>query len=116
MSAGEVFQQFYVELVTALPMNDSLFLANLFTRGLLPGDLKQQIRVEKTLTDKATCFLDHKISHDVSIGNSTSFYQLLNVMEDSGNKTLKMLAGAALKKGPSSTAGYCNVQFVNAAS
>ena len=102
MSTSEVFQQFYVELVTILPMDDSLFLAKLFACGLLPGDLKQQIKAEKTPVDKATCFLDHKISSDVSVGNLRSFNKLLDVMEDSGNDSLKELAEEikiALKRG-----------------
>ena len=106
MSTSEVFQQFYVELVTILPMNDSLFLAKLFAHGLLPGDLKQQINAKNTPVDKATCFLDHKISSDVSVGNSTSFNKLLDVMEDSGNDSLKELAEEikiALKRGPLNT-------------
>ena len=111
MSTSKVFQQFYVKLVTILPMDDSLFLAKLFGYGLLPGDLKQKIKAEKTSVDKATCFLDHRISSDVSVGNSTTFNELLNVMEDSGN-SLKVLAEeikTALKEGSVNTdnaAGY----------
>ena len=102
MSASEVFRQFYVKLVKKLPMDDSLFSAELFACGLLPGDLKQQIKAEKTPVDKATCFLDYKISSDVCVGDSTSFNKLLNVMEDSENDSLKALAEeikTALKEG-----------------
>ena len=108
MSTSEVFRQFYVKLVKKLPMDDSLFTAELFAHGLLPGDLKQQIKAEKTPVDKATCFLDHKISSDVSDGNSTNFNKLLDVMEDSENDSLKELAEkikTALKEGPVNTAG-----------
>ena len=92
MSTSKVFQRYYYELVVILPMDDALFLAKLFACGLLPGDLKQSIKAEKTQAKKATCFLDHRISSDVSIGNSTTFNKLLNVMEDSGNDSLKVLA------------------------
>ena len=106
MSTSEVFQQFYVKLVKKLPMDDSLFTAELFACGLLPGDLKQQINTKNTPVDKATYFLDHKISPDVSVGNSTSFDKLLDVMEDSGNDSLKELAEeikTALKEEPVNT-------------
>ena len=103
MSTSEVFQRFYEKLVTMLPMDDSLFLAKLFGCGLLPGNCKQQIKAEKTPVDKATCFLDHRISSDVSVGDSTSFNKLLSVMENSGFENLKALAGeikTALKPQP----------------
>ena len=106
MSTSEVFQQFYVKLVKKLPMDDSLFTAELFACGLLPGDLKQQINAKNTPVDKATCFLDHKISSDVSVDNSTSFNKLLDVMEDGGNDSLKELAEEikiALKEEPVNT-------------
>ena len=108
MSTSEVFQQFYVKLVKKLPIDDSLFTAELFAHGLLPGDLKQKIKAEKTPVDKATCFLDHKISSDVTAGNSTSFNKLLDVMEDSGNDSLKELAEeikTVLKEGTDNAAG-----------
>ena len=106
MSTSEVFKQFYVKLVMILPMDDPLLTAELFACGLLPGDLKQQISAMQTPVDKATCFLDHKISSDVSVGNSTSFNKLLDVMEDSGIDSLKELAEEikiALKEGPVNT-------------
>ena len=88
---SEVFKNFYVKLIKTLPLDDSLFVAELFACGLLPGDLKQQIKAERTPMDKATCFLDHTISHDVSVGNSTSLHKLLDVMEQSDNDSLKDL-------------------------
>ena len=114
MSTSEVFKQFYVKLVTVLPMDDSLFVANLYSCGLLPGDLKNQIKAEKTSIDKATCFLDHTIIPDVSVGNSANFNKLLDVMEKSGNDNLKVLVNeieTTLKEGPpntDNTAGYCS--------
>ena len=62
MSTSEVFQQFFVKLIKILPMDDPLFTAELFTCDLLPGNLKQKIEAKETRVDKATCFLDDKIS------------------------------------------------------
>ena len=112
MSTSKVFRQFYVKLVRILPMDDSLFSAQLFTCGLLPDDLDDKIKAKETPADKAKCFLDHRIRSDVSIGNSTTFNELLNVMEDSDNDSLKVLAEeikTALKEGIVNTdnaAGY----------
>ena len=92
MSTSDVFKQFYIKLIKTLPMDDSLFVAELFACGLLPGDLKHQIEAKKTLIDKATCFLDNKISRDISIDNSTSLNKLLTVMEQSDSDSLKDLA------------------------
>ena len=112
MSASEVYKQCYVKLVMALPMNDSLFLAQLFSCGLFHGDLKNQIKVEKTSADKATCFLDHVIGPSISVGNSTNFHKLLNIMEESENDRLQVLAEeikTTLKEEQINTTGYCNV-------
>ena len=112
MSASEVYKQCYVKLVMALPMNDSLFLAQLFSCGLFHGDLKNQIKAEKTSVDKATCFLDHVIGPNLSVGNSTNFHKLLNIMEESENDRLQVLAEeikTTLKEEQINTTGYCNV-------
>ena len=92
MSTSEVFRRFYVKLIKMLPMNDSLFLAELFACDLLPGNLEQQIEAKETPVDKATCFLNHRIKTDISIDDSTSFNKLLNIMEDSDYDNLKVLA------------------------
>ena len=92
MSTGEVFKQFYVELVTMLPVDDTIFLAKLFSCDLLPGNLMNEIKAEKTTVDKAMCFLNSKISRDISSGDFNSFNKLLNIMEESGHDSLKGLA------------------------
>ena len=92
MSTSEVFKQFYVELVTMLPVDDTIFLAKLFSCDLLPGNLMNEIKAEKTTADKAVCFLNGKISRDISNGDFNSFNKLLNIMEESGYDSLKGLA------------------------
>ena len=92
MSTSEVFKQFYVELVTMLPVDDTMFLAKLFSCDLLPGNLMNKVEAERTPADKAMCFLDGKIKHDISNGDDRSFNKLLDIMEESGNDSLKHLA------------------------
>jgi len=92
MSTSEVFKQFYAKLVKTLLINDGGFVAELYSSGLLPGSLKNQIKAEKTPEDKAMCFLDGKINPDISIGDFTSFDKLLNVMEECENDSVNILA------------------------
>ena len=107
MSTSKVFRKFYVQLVKVLPMNDSEFVAELYSCDLLPGNLKDRVKAEKTQADKATCFLDGKINRDVSIDDFSSLMELLKIMEENEDKSLRRLATeikVALKEG-SPTAG-----------
>ena len=91
MSTSEVFKQFFAKLAKSLPMDDPLFVAELFSHDLLPGDHYDQIESRSTRADKAVYFLNHVIKptmvHDVG-----SFNELLKVMEDSEYCNVKELA------------------------
>ena len=89
--AEEVFQDFYSKLVRILPMKDALFVADLYSKGLLPDDQKDQIKSLATQADMAEHFLDNVIKPDVTsgIGTGTSFDKLLNLMNDSENQPVK---------------------------
>ena len=87
-----VFKQFYAKLVKTLPMDDSIFIVELYSSGLLPDKLRHQIQLKCTSTDKAMCFLDGKIKPDISKGDFTSFNKLLNVMEECESDSVKILA------------------------
>ena len=60
---AKVFQQsIYSKLVETLPMDDAMFVAKLFSNDLLPGDLKNQLKlVHRTSADEAVLFLDSVI-------------------------------------------------------
>ena len=92
MSASEMFKKFYVQLVKNLPMNDSLFTAELFSNDLLPGNLKEHVESLPTKSEKASYFLDHVIKPSVTSDDGSSFDKLLNVMEDSDHQGVKELA------------------------
>ena len=91
--SGEVFQQFYSKLVETLPMDDIKLIAKLYSEGLLPGNLKSQLKSEKTSADKAALFLDSVIEPSVTSDGGSSFDKLLPVMEDSEYQHVKELAG-----------------------
>ena len=91
-SDRDVFQQFYSKLVETLPMDDVKFIAKLYSEGLLPGNLKSQLKSEKTSADKAALFLDSVIEPSVTSDGGSSFDKLLHVMEDSEYQHVKELA------------------------
>ena len=92
MSTGSVFQQFYAKLVKTLPMDDVLFRAELFARGLLSDNVKDHLESLSTSASKASYFLDHVISQGVTFGVGSSFDKLLGVMEESDYQGVRELA------------------------
>ena len=91
-STERIFRQFYVKLVKSLPLQNAVFVAELFSAHMLSIDLKKRIKAEKTPEDKATCFLDDKIYLDISKGDFRSFDVLLNIMKKKDFRTLNNLA------------------------
>ena len=90
---AEVFKQFYGELVKKLPMDNAVFIAELFSNDLLPGDLKNEMNLpHRTSAKKAVLFLDSVIEPSVTSDDGSSFDKLLNVMEDSEYQHVKELA------------------------
>ena len=93
MPVGEVFQEYYSKLVETLPMSDAIFVAKLYSRGLLPRELRDKLNLlQGTPADKATLFLNNVIEPSVISGVGSTFDKLLNVMEDSDHESLKELA------------------------
>ena len=78
MSTSEVFKEFYSKLVKTLPMNDAIFIAELYSRDLLSDDLKEHIELLTTEGRKVMYFLDHVIKPSVTSDGVSSFDKLLN--------------------------------------
>ena len=107
MSTSVVFKQFFAKLAKSLPMDDPLFVAELFSHDLLPGDHYDQIESRSTRADKAVYFLNHVIK-PAMISDVGSFNELCKVMEDSEYSNVKELAQqirSKLSEGPVNTAG-----------
>ena len=83
----EIIQRFYSDLVKVLPLNDAGFRSELFTAGLLPGNLKSEIKSKSTQAEKVEHFLDYGIMND-----STNFHKLISVMEALNNDSVQKLA------------------------
>jgi len=105
MSTSEVFQQFFATLAKSLPMDDPIFVAELFSHGLLPGNHYDKVKSLTTWAEKAIHFLDSVIRPAITTDDG-SFNELLNVMEDSefpNAKKLSQQIRSKLKEGPVST-------------
>ena len=98
MPTSKVFQHFYAKLVKMLPMDDAVFIAELFSANLLPGNVKDQVKSMSTPADKATHLLDHVIQPSVMTGVGSSFDDLIKVMEDSEYDGVKELGGIIRSK------------------
>ena len=92
MSALQVFEDNYETLVRSLPMDDAIFLARLYSKRLLPGNIKALLKSLPTQADKAIEFLDQAIEPSLQSNNVTPLKKLLTIMEDYGNDALKSLA------------------------
>ena len=85
----EVFKSFYSQLTAVLPMDN---LSEFDSRGLLPGNHKNKIKLLTTLPEKAEYFLDNVIRPGLEIGYDQQFKHMLKLMENSDDSKLKHLA------------------------
>ena len=88
----EVYKKYSKKLVTCLPMNDNLFITELSTFGLVPGDTEGQLRGLATPAAKASYLLNHVIKPALGIDDTSSFDNLLLVMEQCGYDHVEKLA------------------------
>ena len=79
-------------MVACLPMNDTSFIAKLSNYELLPGDTNDQLKTLPTQADKALYFLDNVIKPALDTDDTSSFDNLLFVMEHSNNNVVEKLA------------------------
>jgi len=92
VSLLEIFQLYYHRLVRSLPMDDALFLADLYGSQLFPGNLKKCIEALSTAAERAMKFLDAVIEPAISNNEIDQFKLLLMIMNNSDNSTAKKLA------------------------
>ena len=91
-NVSEILQEQYSDLVKTLPMDDEIFIADLYTNELLPGDLRNEIKSLPTSAKKASKFLDKVIEPSVKDNSSVILNTLLTVMKKSGNSVVIQLA------------------------
>ena len=87
-----VYEEYIEKLVKCLPMDDTLFITKLSTSKLLPGDTNDQLKALLTQAAKASYFLDHVIKPALDIDGTSSFDDLLSVMEHCGYDHVEKLA------------------------
>ena len=77
---------FHVQLVKTLPMNDTIFMAELTPHFFAVGNLKERVQAQTTVQEKAAYFLENAIKRSLDGGDITSFQKLLLIM-NSGYQT-----------------------------
>ena len=99
-STFKIYQKYYVELVRCLPMDDVIFIGELFKNELLPSDLKAKLKSLSTSKEKAAKFLDDVIEPALNAENSNGemYFTLLSVMKESEYDTVKKLAEAIISE------------------
>ena len=96
-SVLEVFQEYYPQLMRALPMDDDYFIAELYAKQLLPNNIKADIESLLNSAKRATRFLDDVIKPYVEKNDCRSFHTLLWLMKENGDSTTKALANKIRK-------------------
>ena len=81
MTHKEAYDKYSENLIKCLPMNDTLFIAKLSTYKLIPGDTSDQLKALPTRAAKASYFLDNVIKPALDVDDTSSFDDLLSVME-----------------------------------
>ena len=93
-----MYENFRIQLITSLSMDDVIFLALLRQQNLLPGNLIDQLQVqlaEKTSAQRAALFLDKVVNTSIDIGEFEPLNKLLMVMSNEvylKNNLMKQLA------------------------
>ena len=88
VSAKDVLQQFYLELIQVLPLESDQFFAMIKNAGLLPLDTGDNVRAERTRSAKVSYLLGHVIEP----GAKDYLPLLLKAMEDSKASNVVNLA------------------------
>ena len=83
----ELFKKYHPTLVQQLPLHDALFRSKIFSLGLLPGNLKEEIKARPTNIDKAEHFLDYLIGK-----SPTNFKKLITFLLEYEDDALKQTA------------------------
>ena len=91
MSAMDLFDNYYQELIHSLPMNDETFLTDLREHCLLSDDINTQME-SMTVSERASYFLDSVIKPTLHNNNVLNFHTLLNVMRESKLGNVKELS------------------------
>ena len=88
----QAYKKYSEKLVMCLPMDDTLFIVSLSKHRLLPGNTSNKIETLPTQADKVLYILNHVIKPALAIDDTSSFDNLLSVMEHCGYDYVKNLA------------------------
>ena len=80
----ELYDNYFAKLVACLPMDDAVFIANLYGNQLLPGDINSTLKSKSSQAEKALYFLSQVIKPALDINETSSFAKLLTIMKECG--------------------------------
>ena len=86
------FEKYSEKLIKCLPMDDTSFTSKLSAHRILPGATNSQLEALPTQATKALYFLDHVIKPVLDIDDTSSFNNLLSVMEHCGYAHVERLS------------------------
>ena len=88
----QAYKKYSEKLVKCLPMDDILFTVSLSKHQLLPGNISNKIEMLPTQADKASYFLNHVIKPALDVDDTSSFDDLISVMEHCDYTHVKKVA------------------------
>ena len=80
----QAYEKYFEKLVGCLPMDDACFIAELYLHKLLPVETDNQLKAIPLQADKALHFVDYVIKPALVSGDTSSFNNLLSIMENCG--------------------------------
>ena len=86
------YEKYAEKLMECLPMDDTVFTANLSNCDLLYEDTSDQLKTLPTPVARASYLLDHVIKPTLGIGATFIFDNLISVMEHCGYGRVEKLA------------------------
>jgi len=84
----DVLLELMHQLRHALPMDDLIFVAKLRAAGLLPGNIKAEMKSFITQTDQAGYFLDNMMIPNLS-SDTSKLQKLIIIFEGHGSRLTK---------------------------
>lgn len=99
--SAKVYKDHYAHLVKMLPMDDPIFIAELYSCDVLADYDKELILSRSTRADRALVFLDNTIQPSVHRNDDEKLHRLLKCMEKHEFMEVKKLAWRIKQELPS---------------
>ena len=112
---AQIYEKYTIKLIVFLPMDNTRFIAKLSANGLLHGNTSDQLKALRAPTTKASYFLGHVIKPALDMDDTSSFDNLLSVMEHCGYDRVEKLACeiiSEIEEGMNLSHQYAKVEYL----